>query len=232
MKADLYEMLKGSLIIPYPKEMVDQMEKLTSDYAKLNHIDNEWVAEWVIALFCKKKNEDLKQFMESQFQEQYEEQVTFPTSTINALMAYMICQAISGTYEDADPEFSSIALMNCVVLLNGRLETMPFAEYLLDGYGKLQAFMRKKTTSLNVDTSEFVDNLFSISVEKFINECCNEESYKSCKKLAIDAWKYKIIQMLEKYKDTHCSYADCYRILSDIVSSIPYRYLYVNLEKV
>lgn len=45
MKADLYEMLKGCLIIPYPKEVVERMEKLTFDYATQNHVDDNWVED-------------------------------------------------------------------------------------------------------------------------------------------------------------------------------------------
>ena len=137
MKADLYDMLKGSLIIPYTEEVVERMEMLTADYAKQYHVDDHWVARWVISLFCRQKNVELKQYMESQYEELYGEHLLFPTSTINALMAYMICQAIDGKYEYADSEYCSMALMNWVVLLNRRISTMPFAEYLLEGDGKL-----------------------------------------------------------------------------------------------
>lgn len=230
MKADLYEMLKGCLIIPYPKEVVERMEKLTFDYATQNHVDDNWVARWTIFLFCKQPNTRLKQYMEAQYEELYGERLLFPASTVNALMAYMICQAISGKYEKADSEYSSIALMNCVILLNGKIGTMPFAEYLLDGYGRLQNYVCKETESFDVDTVEFVEQLFDMSVDEF-NDVDNEEKLAICKKLAIEAWKYNIIKMLEVHKDTSSSYADCYHVLEAVVNSMPYRYLHIDIEQ-
>lgn len=230
MKADLYEMLKECLIIPYPKEVVERMEKLTLDYANQNHVDDNWVTRWTIFLFCKQPNAELKQYMEAQYEELYGERLLFPTSTVNALMAYMICQAICGKYENADSEFCSIALMNCVILLNGKIGTMPFAEYLLDGYGKLQNYMCKATEAFDVDTVEFVDQLFDMSVDEF-NDVNSEEKLAICKKLAIDAWKYNIIKMLEVHKDSYCSYAECFHVLMSVVNSMPYCYLHIDIEQ-
>lgn len=232
MKVDLYEMLKGCLIIPYPKEVAERMGKLTADYANQNHVDDNWVARWAISLFCKQKNVELQHYMESQYEELYGERLLFPSSTINALMAYMICQAIDGKYEDADPEYSSIALMNCVILLNGKLGSMPFAEYLLEGYGKLQSYMTQQTEAFEIDATELVDKLFYKPTGELINDGVDEDKIRACKKLAIDAWKYQVVKMLEGYKDTCCSYADCFKILSDVVNSMPYHFLHIDIEQV
>lgn len=230
MNNELIEILQGCLVIPYSRETVERLETLCNNYVSNNEIDDNWIARCAITLFTRQKDENLKSYMEKAYMEQYDEQITIPSVVVNALMVYMISQAIDNKYEDVDSEFCSMALMNCVILLNGSFESMPFAKYLVGGYGKLQSYMKRMTDKFNVEVNSFSEDLFVESTQNLIDEGLNEELISVCKKLAADSWKYHLIKHLESYRNKNNSYSDYYNVVSHIVISQPYTYLYVDIN--
>ena len=231
MKADLYTMLGECLIIPYSREIAERLEELCDEYAKEQSADDEMVAEWVISLFTRIKNIGIKQYLETKYNEKFGESISLPSSTMNALRAYLICSAIDGKYKSADSEYCSMSLMNCVILLNGRLASMPYADYFVERFGMLQRYIKQESDELGLETTDFAKSLFESSESNAVE--LDENKILACKKMAWESWKYNVIQMLkDKYSNGQCSYSDIYHALYGIIDKMPHEYLSLDLNYV
>lgn len=231
MKADLYTMLGECLIIPYSREIAERLEELCDEYAKEQNTDDDMVAEWAISLFARIKDTGIKQYLETMYNEKFGESISLPSSTMNALRAYLICNAIDGKYKSADSEYCSMSLMNCVILLNGRLASMPYADYFVERFGKLQKYIQQKSDDLGIETADLARSLFESSESDVVELDGNK--IVACKKMAWESWKYNVIQMLEdKYSNEHCSYPDIYHALYEVIGKMPHEYLSLDLNYV
>lgn len=228
MEANLYVMLGECLIIPYSEDVAERLEELCDEYAEEQDLDDDKVADMAISLFAKTRNEELKQFLETKYSEKFEESISLPSCTINALMAFLICRAIDGKYENADSDFCSMSLMNCVILLNGRYASMPYAEYFVERFGKLQNYIKQESDKLRIESDDFAKMLFKSS-DPFTEEI-SEDKIAACKKMAWESWKYNVMRILENtYSKKVCSYADVFHVLNEVISKMPYEYLSLDL---
>ena len=232
MNNELSEILKDCLVIPYSSELIERLQSLCNQYAVNHNIDDNWVARQAILLFSNQKEQSLKKEIETAYEDLFGDKIVLPLIVVNALIVYIICQAIDGMYEDADAEFCSMSLMNCVILLNENYGSMPFAKILVGGYGKLQSYMKDTTKNFEVDVEPFSEKLFVATPHQLISEGFDEDNIKVCKKLAVDAWKYNTIKFLEQYRGKSNFYYDYFVAISKIVDSLPYIYTYVNVDAV
>lgn len=232
MNNELSEILKDCLVIPYSSELIERLQSLCNQYAVSHNIDDNWVARRAILLFSNQKEQSLKKELETAYEDMFGDKVVLPLIVVNALIVYIICQAIDGMYEDADAEFCSMSLMNCVILLNENYGSMPFAKILVGGYGKLQSYMKDTAKNFEVDVEPFSEKLFVDTPQQLISKGFDEDNIKVCKKLAVDAWKYNTIKFLEQYREKSNSYYDYYVVISKIINSIPHIYIYLDVDAV
>lgn len=225
MVENLNNLLKGCLIIPYEENIVDKLSEVCKLYAQ-NHSSNNDVAKLALSIFTRQWNGKFKEELECLYTEQFSAKFHLPQCAMKAFATHVIELILA---EDEDRELNSLALINCMIVLNQHFEQFPyphvfakymtiFDEYFLE-HGKLD----------NSDDTEALNELFNMEDDELekVNADVVAKYSSSVHSLARDAWYYRTYQYLTSNEVTGLenAYMQAYIVLKQVVKSIPWYFI-------
>ena len=216
MDITLNELLDRTLVVPYSVETVERLTEVCNSYLKVKGFNDDDVADLAIVVMTHGQKPGFTTKLEELYVEKYEEAFAIPRCVSETLAFYILLLAMDE--EDIGYE---LALLNTMVILNGQLERLPYADILASIIQKALTDIDSETELEQVDEKEFLKNLFSEDSET--QTSMGDDDKPIVKKLAREAWYYKTSEYINggQLKGL-TTYAKAYKALDYIVNSMPW----------
>ena len=163
--------------------------------------------------------EALKDEFESVYKAQNEESISLPRSVFEALAAYTIYKAVG-----KGDIVHQLALLNSMIVMNGRWEHLSFADLFAYCVEKSLAAVDGKADIGEENDTDLLKQIFE--GQELEGQSIDSEMHAAMKSLARDAWYHRMQELLggENMKQYN-TYTKVYVGLTKIVDSMPWTFL-------
>lgn len=232
MEIKLKNLLRGYLIIPYPDEVIEELESVCSTYA-LEHNTHNDVADLTISMIRNEWDGDFQTAIESLYDKQNEKDIKLPKCTLRAFAAYVLLLILN----DADhSKGNCLAFMNSILVANENYSQIPFPE-LFTGYLKVfdeyysTKTLRSTTEINNTGTIIFKSGEDHSLLSFSASELNGEED--ALRVMAKESWLFRISKFSNSAEMKACSngYEKAVVFITFITENMPWAFVNSPIEE-
>lgn len=216
MDITLNELLDRALVVPYNDETVERLVEVCNSYLKDKDFSDDDVADLVIIVLTHGQKPEFTMKLEELYVEKYEDAFVIPRCVSETLAFYILLLAM-----DEEDISYNLALLNTMVIQNGQLERLPFAEILAPIIQRSLKAVDAEAEMEHVGGKEFLKKIFLEDNETSTD--IGNDDIPIIRSLARDAWYYKTSEYIkgEQLKGL-ITYTKAYTALEYIVGSMPW----------
>ncbi len=213
------KLLEGTLVVPLSDEEIRRLEKVCSAVLEGDEFSDDTVADLAIMVLTHIPSDSLKKEFDVLYEAQNETSIKLPQSVCETLAAYTVYKAI-----EKDDVTYQLALLNTMVVMDGRWEHVPYPELFAYCIEKSIAAVDNKANIGDVADEELFTQIFDD--RKLLGQSINATMLYAMKNIARDAW-YHRTQAFIAGEDirAYSTYVKVFIGLSHIVDSMPWKFL-------
>lgn len=216
MDITLNELLDRTLVVPYSEEMVERLSEVCSRFFKDKNFNDDYVADLAIMVMTHNLKKEFATKLEELYVEQFEDTFAIPRCVSETLAFYILLLAM----DEEDLNYK-LALLNTLVIQNGQLERLPYADILAPIIEKSLKDIDSETELEQVNESEFLKKIFAEDSETPMS--IGDEDISIVKNLAREAWYFKTSEFIHgDHLRGLTTYAKVFAALEYIVNSMPW----------
>lgn len=220
MEVKLKDLLEGALVVPYDDGTISRLEKVCDSFIENDDFNDDTITDLSVIVLTHTQNAEIKEHFEKLYQTQNEGSISLPRSVIEALSAYTIYKAV-----DKDKVSYYLAILNCMVLANGRLEHILFPELFAYCVEKSIQGVDSLAILEKVDDESFVCDLFKDN-SSLIGSTMDAPKLLAIKKLAREAWYHRMKEYIDSEElQGYSVYEKVFVALRHIVKNMPWVFL-------
>lgn len=220
MEVKLKNLLEGALVVPYDEGTITRLETVCDSFIEDEDFNDDIITDLAVIVLTHTQNAVIKGRFEKSYQSQNEGFISLPRSVIEALSAFTINKAL-----EKDEVSYYLALLNCIVLVNGRLEHVSFPELFADCVEKSIQGVDSLATLENVEDETFINDLFKEN-SSLIGSTMDAPKLLVIKKLVREAWYHRMKEYIDSEElQEYSAYEKVFVAIRHIVNNMPWTFL-------
>lgn len=201
METVLEQMLNGTLIIPFQKELISRLATLCESYAKT--IDRHKVEECTSAFLYSKSNANLSSYITEQYQELFGDAIKLPSVVYHILSGYVLHILIvdeDEEFDDADKMQYSLIVRNMMVLRKNSHDQLLAPAFIPPLYPISDSYREKMSLITEPEDKLITPDIFESESFEDMGITLDESLFDEIKQLAEQAEKLKYQELISEIK--------------------------------